>query len=257
MEVKKKQAPRGTILIRDGYPEDKTAFVNSCLLAAFAVAYMIKEEVRQGTSPYKKALQDMQHLSGQLKKGVSLTKQNQVGRKVLQHMKELIEPLTICLDGPHEYSDLSKLCNHYKVQVIIYNELLGWQPAHLFPLNFPQPRADWPTLHFRERASLHEGASLHLDVVISPQAAFPYRFNCSLCLRSMSCARKHIQCAVRRACFKCHRGELLPPHDHFDASMSQTFCAACLAPHPAITVINNRCPTCQDIVITESCFKYP
>ena len=97
---------------------------------------------------YKKALQDMRHLSGQLKKGTSQTKQNQVGRKVLQHMKELIEPLTICLDGPHEYSDLSKLCNHYKVQVIIYNELLGWQPAHLFPLNFPQPRADWSTLHF-------------------------------------------------------------------------------------------------------------
>ena len=43
--------------------------------------------------------------------------------------------------------------------------------------------------------------------------------------------------------------------DYYDSSMVSSFCANKLLNHPATTIVNLRCPTCQDILVTESCFR--
>ena len=215
---------RGIIPVRDGFPAEPHAFKNRCLLVAFTMGKILQEEAFKGAEQLKVALQDMRCLAGQIK-NASLRQQNAVGKRVIVRMKELIDSLTISLHGPHQFEVLSRLCDHHKVQAVIYSEMLGNTPAYLFPLHQTEPRADRPTLYFWERATIHDqgGKQHHLDVLISPQKAFPYKFNCSLCFRPMSWGHNHQWCPRRVSCYFCRRG-LCKISDYWDASMIQTFC---------------------------------
>ena len=189
------KAPPGAILVPSGFPANPQAYHNKCLIVAFTMAKLIQENAYQGLSQYKTTLRDMKCLSGQIKK-TSLRKQNEVGKKVLDFMHQVLDPLTIAWEGPHQWQDLDRICTHYKVQAVVFCQVMGNQPMYFFPSSKTQHNPKWPTLYFRENANPES----HLDVIISPQSAYPYKFACRFCNRMITSARAHKRCA-RKFCF--------------------------------------------------------
>ena len=121
------KAPPGVILVPSGFPANPQAYHNKCLIAAFAMAKLIQENAYQGHSQYKTILRDMKCLSGQIKK-TSLRKQNEVGKIVLDFMRQVLDPLTIAWEGPHQWQDLDRLCAHHKIQAVVFCQVMGNQP---------------------------------------------------------------------------------------------------------------------------------
>ena len=72
-------------------------------------------------------------LSGQIK-SASLRKQNQVGKTILKFMRDLLDPISIAWEGPHEWQDLVRLCQLYKVQAVIFCQVMGNQPMYFSPV---------------------------------------------------------------------------------------------------------------------------
>ena len=117
------------------------------MVAAFAICKLIQEKAFQGPDQYRSILKDMRIHAGQLKKA-SECKKNEVGKKILNRMRELLQPLSISWEGPHEWQDLDVLCRHYKVQVVVFCQVMGNRPMYFFPLDQKQPNPAFPTFFF-------------------------------------------------------------------------------------------------------------
>ena len=251
----KEKTPPGIILVPSGFPAQPQAYVNKCLIVAFAMCKLIQQKAYQGPEPLKKILKDMKVHSGQLKRAPRIQK-NEMGRKILECMQKLLEPLDIPWEGPHEWQDLDTLCKFHKIQVMVFVQVMGNQPMHLFPSDQSQPDPALPTYFLLEKANVSkDGPECHVDIIISPEVAFHGKFACRLCMRIIANGRRHRQCAGgRNTCFHCARKAVICG-DYYDALMKSSFCGNKLLSHPALKVINKPCPKCGQVIVTESCYN--
>ena len=144
MAAAEKKTPPGIILVPSGFPAQPQAYVNKCLITAFAMCKLIQQKAFQGPEELKKIIKDMKVHSGQLKRA-STVKKNEVGRNILECMEDLLEQLPISWDGPHEWQDLDILCKYHKVQVVVFCQVMANQPMYFFPLDQEQPNPALPT----------------------------------------------------------------------------------------------------------------
>ena len=169
-------------------------------------------------------------------------------------MQRLTESFPIAWNGPHSYSDLDFLCQHYNVNAIVFLELMGNQPMYQFPTSKTEHQFQWPTLYFIEVANIQDSqAQAHLNVVIAPHMAFPHKFCCTLCGNIITNGQIHRFCAKNKSCYYCHR-RALNENQYYDALCRTTFCPNNLKNHYAVQIVNKQCPTCHVEIASKSCY---
>lgn len=187
--------------------EMDTALAKSCLILAFVVNYFYRKK--------DKSFKIFYHLHSS-----NSHKKNRAKGFLTRKCNEMISPLKIEIQGPHNIGHLKELCDFYGAQVWCFAEFLRYKCIFMYPEKYnPKKMPLFFTMSEKEDI-------FHIDPVLDILSFFLNAKPCIQCLtyrtkyRSHTCRKKNI----RKSCKYCKKISL-QAGDFYNDTLRNLFCA--------------------------------